>query len=246
MNSKKENTNMEKFKVCAYQYGIGGDIEVNEYDEILDSEQAAISYAKTITTDLNDGSDDKYYAIVKKLDDDQEFTIEIFSTYDKDVAFEVADIDEELTVEDGVYANKINSSVDIEEGISRDQILEDISEMVAHGNTSGMINGENWRGSWELTINAWIEGSLKATDKNLKKYAKEISTLKKLKKEKNITDETNKPLDEAIELVVGWLNEFEKESDPLKEDKKVETEKKNEEIDKKMDMEMDAPTVDKK
>lgn len=179
---------MEKFKVCVYRYGISGDIEVNEYDEVLENEQAAISYAKTITSDLNDGSEEKYYAIVKKLDDDQEFTIEVFSTYDKDVAFEVADIDEELTIEDGVYA----------------------------------------------------------ADKNVKKYAKEISTLKKLKKEKNITDETNKPLDEAIELVVGWLNEFEKEPEPLKEDKKEETEKKNEEIDKKMDKEMDAPIVEKK
>ena len=238
---------MEKFKVCVYQYGINGDIEVNEYDEVLESEQAATSYAKTITSDLNEGSDEKYYAIVKKLDDEQEFTIEMFSTYDKDVAFEVADIDEELAIEDGVYASKkVNSSVDIEEGVSRDQVLEDISDMVAHGNTSGMLNGENWRGSWELTINAWIEGSLKAADKNAKKYAKEISTLKKLKKEKNITDETNKPLDEAIELVVGWLNEFEKEDEPLKEDKKEETEKKNEEIDKKMDKEMDTPIVEKK
>ncbi len=179
---------MEKFKVCVYQYGISGDIEVNEYDEVLESEQAATSYAKTITSDLNEGSDEKYYAIVKKLDDEQEFTIEMFSTYDKDVAFEVADIDEELAIEDGVYA----------------------------------------------------------ADKNVKKYAKEISTLKKLKKEKNITGETNKPLDEAIELVVGWLNEFEKETEPLKEDKKEEAEKKNEEIDNKMDKEMDAPIVEKK
>lgn len=61
-----------------------------------------------------------------------------------------------------------------------------------------------------------------------KKYAKEISTINGLKKEKNITDKTNAALNSAIDLVIGWLNEFvveaekpvEKKPEPTTEVKK--------------------------